>query len=149
MARIRAQREPVISPAGTGTDYGRPRRVSRSSCCEHRYAASIAVRRAPWVPRAPLARDGQRIGRPFGSDRGKKRGVQPWGGEPAREEDSFVSLGTGIGPSVRTVGEGGVRNLGGCCARSGGMAPRSPEAGIPLPGARGSGTGEPQGSLPV
>lgn len=28
LARIRAQREPVVSPAGTGTEYRRPRRVS-------------------------------------------------------------------------------------------------------------------------
>src|SRR5215469_896940 len=31
LARIRAQREPVVPPAGTGADYGRPQGVSRSA----------------------------------------------------------------------------------------------------------------------
>ncbi len=74
-------------------------------------------------------------------------GVQPWGSEPPGKEDSFVSLGTGIGQSVRTVGEGGVRNWRDAVRDP--LAPRSPESRITLPGARGSGTGEPQGSLPV
>jgi hypothetical protein len=52
LARIRAQREPVVSPAGTGSEYGRPRRVSRSAA-GGRASQTPRTPRTPSMPRTP------------------------------------------------------------------------------------------------
>lgn len=40
LAHIRAQKEPVVSPVGAGTDYRRPRRVSWPLACTSRRQAA-------------------------------------------------------------------------------------------------------------